>query len=206
MPDIQNLFSVPVFFYKLGRKFTQEELNYILSLETIVNNPNLISKNKYVLEQKPLSDLKVFIEKSLKDYFVTVFSPKTNTSIQLTQSWTNYTKPLQWHPKHKHSNSFLSGCLYIKTNKEKDRIYFHNDNYKQLKIPSSNWNLWNSDHWWFPVEEGDLILFPSYISHSVEEVKGIDTRISLAFNSFPTGEIGEEYATLFIPSARPDSE
>ena len=37
-----------------------------------------------------------------------------------------------------------------------------------------------------------LILFPSRLTHMVETVKGEDTRISLSFNTFPVGLVGEE--------------
>jgi hypothetical protein len=46
--------------------------------------------------------------------------------------------------------------------------------------------------WWFEVGTGDLVLFPSSLTHMVETVKGDQTRISLSFNTFPVGNIGEE--------------
>ena len=52
------------------------------------------------------------------------------------------------------------------------------------------WNVYNSNLWWFPVETGQLILFPSSLTHSVETKKGNNTRISLAFNTFVKGTIG----------------
>ena len=38
---------------------------------------------------------------------------------------------------------------------------------------------------------GDLVLFPSSLTHMVETVQGEATRISLSFNTFPVGSIGE---------------
>ena len=61
-----------------------------------------------------------------------------------------------------------------------------------IKFPPVKWNEYNSESWWFPVGTGELILFPSNLSHKVQPVEGSDTRISLAFNTFPVGHIGDE--------------
>jgi hypothetical protein len=60
-----------------------------------------------------------------------------------------------------------------------------------VKLPPEEWNVWNSDSWWFEVGTGDLVLFPSSLTHMVDTVQG-QTRISLSFNTFPVGIVGEE--------------
>ena len=44
----------------------------------------------------------------------------------------------------------------------------------------------------FEATTGKLILFPSSAQHMVPQVQGEETRISLSFNTFPVGMIGEE--------------
>lgn len=61
-----------------------------------------------------------------------------------------------------------------------------------IKFPPKEWNIYNSECWWFEVGSGDLILFPSNLEHMVEPIEGDQTRISLSFNTFPVGNIGEE--------------
>jgi len=51
--------------------------------------------------------------------------------------------------------------------------------------------LYNSESWWFEVGTGDLLLFPSSLTHMVETVQE-DERISLSFNTFPVGYVGDE--------------
>ena len=80
----------------------------------------------------------------------------------------------------------------MKAAKEADKIYFHNDQYHQISIPTTNYNVYNSSSWWLPVETGKLMLFPSSLQHSVAPVTADDTRISLAFNTFPVGYVGDE--------------
>jgi predicted 2-oxoglutarate/Fe(II)-dependent dioxygenase YbiX len=51
--------------------------------------------------------------------------------------------------------------------------------------------VYNSDSWWVPVETGNLVLFPSSTSHMVEDVVADKTRISIAFNTFVRGDLGD---------------
>ena len=59
-----------------------------------------------------------------------------------------------------------------------------------IKPEINQYNIWNSDTWFFPVQTGNLFIFPSSTIHQVETKKGDNTRISLAFNTFYKGEIG----------------
>ena len=113
-------------------------------------------------------------------------------SLRITQSWVNYTKPGQWHHKHAHPNSFVSGVLYIKANKETDCIQFFKESYQQIKLPVDQFNLSNSDSWWLPIGTGQLILFPSSLTHMVPTLQGEDQRVSVSFNTFPVGYVGSD--------------
>jgi hypothetical protein len=86
----------------------------------------------------------------------------------------------------------VSGVFYPQANRETDKIYFYKDGFQQIKLPPENWNIWNSESWWFDVGTGDLLLFPSGLTHMVEPVQGDQTRISLSFNTFPLGLVGDE--------------
>ena len=111
----------------------------------------------------------------------------------MTQSWLNYTEANQHHHKHEHPNSVVSGVLYFDSDKEKDKILFSNpEGYKQLvpAIDNTKFNLWNSSTWFFPVETGDLFMFPSSTTHQVETKQGNNTRTSLSFNTFYEGTLG----------------
>lgn len=189
---IHNLFPIPVGIYKLDRDLTDDELDFIKVQDTRPNQGNTTSKDNTILRNTELTNLRDFIETKVSEYFATIHNPKHDVSLRVTQSWCNYTEPGQYHHKHAHPNSFVSGVFYPQANRETDRIYFYRDNYQQIKFPPSEWNVWNSDSWWFEVGTGDLILFPSSLTHMVETVKGEQTRISLSFNTFPVGVVGEE--------------
>ena len=98
----------------------------------------------------------------------------------------------EFHHKHEHPNSYLSGVLYINADPEKDKIYFYKNGYKRISLPTNNYNPFNSESWWFSVGTCDMVIFPSYLTHMVEQTESKDTRISIAFNTFLKGYIGEE--------------
>jgi uncharacterized protein (TIGR02466 family) len=112
--------------------------------------------------------------------------------LYITQSWANYTEQGQFHHKHAHPNSFISGVFYVQSDNAKDRIYFYKDGYSQLKVPPKEWNLYNSDSWWFEAITGRLVLFPSSLTHMVVAVESEKTRVSLSFNTFLKGYVGSE--------------
>lgn len=190
--QIQSLFPQPVGVFKLDRDLTSKEILFIKKQETRSNMGNTTSTDNTILRNKELTKLRDFIETSVSDYFTHVYSPKNKVSLKITQSWVNYTEPGQWHHKHAHPNSFISGVFYPQANADTDKIYFYRSGFQQIEFPTDNWNMWNSESWWFAVGTGDLIIFPSSLEHMVETVQGDQTRISLSFNTFPVGCIGEE--------------
>lgn len=189
---IYNLFPQPVGLYNLERDLTQEEADFIKNQETRPNMANVTSINNIILRHNAMTKLRDFIESSVSNYFTTVYNPKHKVNLRITQSWTNYTEPGQWHHKHAHPNSFVSGVFYPQANKKTDKIFFYKAGFQMVKLPPENYNSWNSESWWFDVGTGDLLLFPSSLEHMVETVQGDQTRISLSFNTFPVGNIGEE--------------
>lgn len=153
---------------------------------------NTTSVDNLILKNNKLTKLRDFIETKVSEYFIEVYKPKHKVNLKITQSWTNYTEKGQYHHKHEHPNSFVSGVFYAQADKEKDKIYFYRNGYQQIKFPPSEWNVWNSESWWFDVGTGNLILFPSSLTHMVETVQNEKTRISLSFNTFPVGQVGDE--------------
>jgi uncharacterized protein (TIGR02466 family) len=190
--NVVNLFPTAVGMFDLGRDFTELEIDFIKNQEKLDNVGNLTSTNRTVLDSPELGSIKVFIEEAVAKYFKEIYAPKNDTYLRLTQSWCNYTEPGQWHHKHAHPNSFISGVLYPQADKETDKIYFHRSGYQQLRTPTDNWNAYNSESWWMEVYTGRMFIFPSNLEHNVETVKGTNTRISLSFNTFPMGNFGHD--------------
>ena len=189
---IENLYPIPIGFFKHEEGITEDQTTFMVEQEQRPNDGNTSSVNRYLMKEKKLASLTTFIEKCAHEYLMATICPKNDVRLRITQSWLNWTKPGQFHHKHAHPNSLISGCYYVKANKETDKIFFYRDGYKRIKFPPVEWNSYNSESWWYPVGTGDLVFFPSELTHMVQPVGGEDTRISLAFNTFPVGHVGDE--------------
>ena len=183
---IINIFPIPIYKSKLNRKFTNKELSFVdqTKFDVCKNVGNTHSKNFSILNEKPFANIKKELNLIIEDYFEKVLSAPDKVTPYVTQSWLNYTEKNQFHHMHQHSNSLVSGVLYINCNNKFDKIKFFKDKYETIKIEVKKWNLWNSEFWWFSLKTGDVILFPSSLTHMVDNKKGENTRISLAFNVF----------------------
>ena len=189
---VNGIFPTPVYMSKLDRDLTKKELSFIdkTKLDFYKNEGNITSNDNYILNQKVFSKLKEDLDLRVQDYFNKVLSTTDVVTPFITQSWLNYTETKQYHHKHQHPNSLVSGVFYVNCHEELDKIKFFNDTYKTIKPEIKDWNLYNSESWWFTVKTGDIILFPSSLTHMVENKEGTNTRISLAFNVFIKGTIG----------------
>ena len=190
--NLYGIFPTPIYISKLN-KFTKKELNYVdkLSLNINKNMGNVSSKNSYVLNDKPFNNIKKQLLNHITKYFDEVISTSDKIVPYITQSWLNYTKENEYHHSHAHPNSFVSGVLYINANKENDKIIFEKNKYQAIDLTKKDFNLYNSDTWFFPVHTSDLIMFPSDTQHKVEYKRGNNIRTSIAFNIYIKGILGD---------------
>jgi|TARA_R100001463_G_scaffold34500_1_gene75777 uncharacterized protein (TIGR02466 family) len=194
-PTIHNLFPIPVYTTEMNRGFTKQELQFVNEQKKHCDNNigNINTKDNYILNRKEFKNIKKFLDQCCKDYLNKIICPKNNIELYITQSWLNYTEINQYHHKHQHPNSVISGVLYFDSDIKNDKIVFsHPIIYQQIKPDVNKYNIWNSDTWWFPVKTGNLFMFPSSTTHQVETKKGNNTRISLAFNTFYKGSVGSD--------------
>lgn len=192
MKTIFNLFPTPLGIYELERSFTKKELKFFDSLEMGSNEGNLTSVKRNLLDDPQLKNLSSWVREIVEDYFSCVYEPLNDVNLKITQSWTNLTKQNQYHHKHYHPNSLISGVLYIKGDGDLDRIYFSKAGRPTLKTPCKIFNHYNSEDWWMPTPTGTLYLFPSSLQHYVSRIDTDRERLSLAFNTFPSGNWGDD--------------
>jgi hypothetical protein len=98
-------------------------------------------------------NLKNELDLKVKEYFDKIICPLNKVKPYITQSWLNYTKRNQYHHKHQHPNSLVSGVFYINADEKLDKIkFFKEHNYSTITLPTNNYNLFNSTSWWFTVK------------------------------------------------------
>ena len=195
-PNVHGLFPTPVLFAKFHRDWTKEEKEFFeeTAKTTTQNTGNTTSADRYVLDHDVMKEIREYYQFYLNYYMEKIYAPKYSVETYITQSWMNYTSAGQYHHKHAHPNSWLSGCIYISTEREKDRITFYKEGYNRIELPTENFNAYNSSSWWFSVGTGDIVIFPSYLTHMVEQTTSSDTRVSIAINTFLKGYVGDEHS------------
>ena len=77
---------------------------------------------------------------------------------------------------------------------------FHNNQYNNITFVKNteDHNPYNSNSWYLPVQRGRLLLFPSSLRHSVSTVSTDMNRISLSFNVFVKGVVGDANNKTFL--------
>jgi uncharacterized protein (TIGR02466 family) len=186
-----DLFPTPLYINNIHAPLINQQKNYLLNLPKILNTGNLRSESGYIFEYPLFAELKKTINEHLKEY-VNIVYPNTNIDVYITQSWANYTEPNQWHHKHSHPNSFISGVFYVNAIKNEDMIKFYKDLPPLFQINHKQANNYNSHDVAVLVETGDLVLFPSNFTHNVPPTTSKETRISISFNTFIRGNLGDE--------------
>ncbi|NCX96531.1 MAG: hypothetical protein EBX41_09010 [Chitinophagia bacterium] len=204
---IQGIFPTPIYINKLRRNLTEEEFNFMSSHLYKNNSSNKISTNFYILDNPKLINLKHILEWHLNFFYNNIWSPNLPSKIYITQSWLNFTKKNEYHGSHRHPNSFLSGVFYVKTKKNYDKIIFEKSDYQTISPMTNNPNPFNLSEHVVEVAANDIVLFPSFLFHSVPKVTyEDDVRISLAFNSFIEGNIGETLTAANLKLSKCDQK
>lgn len=188
---IMDLFPTPLYINHINEPLINQQKNYLLNLPKILNQGNLRSESGYIFEYPLFAELKKTINEHIKEYINIVY-PNSNLDVYITQSWANYTEPNQYHHKHSHPNSFISGVYYINAIKNEDMIKFYKDLPFIYQINHNQPNNYNSGDVAIFIETGDLVLFPSNFTHNVPPTTSKETRISISFNTFIKGNLGDE--------------
>ena len=194
--SVEHLFPEPLYFSKLERVLTKKELKILneYKKKPEKNAGNSRTNDSYVLEHKGLKNLKKDLQTKVMDYFDKVVCTNNSTPY-ITQSWINYTKENQFHHRHSHPNSLVSGIFYINADKNVDSVTFRKSYLDdKIKLNATKYNIFNSSTCTYPVETGNILLFRSSLEHAVDNKKGNNIRISLSFNIFIKGTIGNKTA------------
>ena len=104
--------------------------------------------------------------------------------IELTGCWANVTARGASHAMHSHPNNFLSGVYYVQTWPGADTINFHDPRPQAgvVRPPVTELTGQNVDQVVIKVTNGTLLMFPSYLTHSVAPSESDEQRISVSFN------------------------
>ena len=200
--EILELFSTPVYTSILPDNlsslvpwlYTQE----MLEDKIVAPTYGCRSKNSHILNESQCSEVNSYILNLTKE-FGSQLGFKYR-EYKFTQSWISLKHPGQQHTAHSHPNSLISGVLFFGSPADNlPSIKFHkyigsvNTPYiephtvadkRQLKYAQTEFSI--------DFTPGLIVLFPSYLIHSVPVNNSKVTRYSLAFNIVPQVGFGSE--------------
>tara|TARA_X000000368_G_scaffold412771_1_gene399693 strand:+ start:578 stop:1168 length:591 start_codon:yes stop_codon:yes gene_type:complete len=185
-------FSTPIWASKIDdyEKVNDEMLAYILNLQekdpTGVIKSNFKGWHSKDFNMKDLSPIN-FIS-AIKNNLNTLLSDMdwdlNIQSVKISSMWAIINEKGAWNQKHQHSNSDISAAYYVTAHEGCGDIVFYDPRparvYKQpiAKSPNKLNGTVNA----IKPEAGMLVLFPSYLDHSVNPNMSDKKRIVISFN------------------------
>jgi len=187
---MKHLRNIPIcsntlFIYELDikedltLKFTEEK--FISGAHTV-----LITKDLNIL--KKYKELNKEINKAV-DLTIKKTLMLKNINYRICTSWLTKTKTKGFSDSHIHTNSWLSGIYYPKSDPGFSIKFFY-DNTTQFFTKPTEYNMYNSREGVIVPQDNFLILFFSQLRHKVMPNKSKKDRFSLSFNLLPKGEFG----------------
>ena len=208
--ELLQLFPIPVLICPYPMDYTKE-LEWIRKQETRTENKgentgngyvhyNRQSEDTFVLDKPELSNIRAFIEAKLHKFVTEIMS--STDKLVITQSWLNKNKKGESHHEHQHPNSMVSGVWYPQIHESLPPIQFRSRHQRDVSLSTEKYNTFNSATFMLPMKRGELILFPSNLTHSVPVNNSEEERISLSFNSWPKGNMGDMKSLTYLPLDR----
>ena len=208
--ELMQLFPTPVLICPYPVDYTKE-LEWIRNAECRKENQggdvggqkihyNRQSEDTFVLDRPELSNIRAFIEAKLHEFVTKIYA--STDKLVITQSWLNKSKKGESHHEHVHPNSMISGVWYPQIHEQMPPIQFRSRTQRDVSLQTEQYNTFNSATFMLPMKRGELILFPSNLTHSVPTNVGEEERISLSFNTWPKGNMGDIKSLTYLPLDR----
>ena len=138
------------------------------------------------------TELKEILEEEFLGFKDNILMLKS-TDFKLSTSWLTKTEPDCASQVHSHKNSYYSGVLWLSDMPMDSPLILENPynemNPWALNEPEESNNS-NGATWEVYPEKNKMILFPSFLRHSIAKNTTGQDRYSLAFNFIPCGKIG----------------
>jgi uncharacterized protein (TIGR02466 family) len=168
------------------------------------------SKNFRILELEEMVEFNLHVTNLATMIMKDIMAYEVNNT-KCIQSWVSTKQNGEEHQRHSHPNSIVSAVyFYEEQDKDASELLFH----KPHSVSNTNWLSYSTNveiqsksefAWQFfsiPPEKNRLVLFPSYLEHSVEKNTTNSKRTSFAMNFIPdpwswdinhtTGELNEK--------------
>jgi uncharacterized protein (TIGR02466 family) len=133
-------------------------------------------------QRDELRELVACFERGLRS--VLRFQGVGHGAFEITGCWATVLAQGAAHKGHSHPNSFLSGVYYVRVDAGADQMNFHDPRRQAAVIrpPVLELSAESTDQVAVRVRSGTLLIFPSWLEHSVDVNPNPSERVSVSFN------------------------
>ena len=145
-----------------------------------------------MINQPEFKEFSHFLIQTLKEVNDTIFGQHLKhmqmMRCNISNSWFSINRKGSWHRAHTHGSSIWSVVYYPKSSESGGEIIFTNslgsyqEHWPYFTRAKSNNEQYLTKEIIINPKEGDLIMFPGYLVHSVDTYNGDEDRICLSFN------------------------
>ena len=186
------LFPTPVWTLQLDNyKLVNEEMYDYIKKNQINDQKGITksnikgwhSKNFNLQDTEPKKFINVILP-SIEKVMIDMNWDRERQTIKISNMWTIINTGGSTNSKHQHGNCTISGAYYVRAPKNCGDIVFYDPRPAPVfYYPSAKAsNFLNAQVNGITPKEGALILFPSYLDHSVNENLSNEERIVISFN------------------------
>lgn len=150
-----------------------------LNSSSIHLNTDWKTNSKYPAIRQMLTEIEKLAPSLYKEFGV-----KDSFKAEIENYWVNFNKMGMFNKPHLHPNSVFTGVYYAKAEKNCGHIVIHNSADKEFTLQSytDKPNQFNMSNPSYEPSAGLVIIFPSWLQHSVEPNYSGQDRISVSFH------------------------
>ncbi len=186
------LFPTPVWTIQLDNyKNINEEMYEYIKIKQTSDEIGISRSNvkgwhskDFDLNDKEPQKFIAFILSAIEQIMIDMSWEKEKQTAKINNMWAIINTGGAANHRHQHGNSTISGAYYVRAPLKSGDIVFYDPrpapvySYPNVESP----NLLNAQVNGISPKEGSLVLFPSYLDHSVNENKSNQERIVISFN------------------------
>tara|TARA_B100001250_G_scaffold326750_1_gene290806 strand:+ start:151 stop:750 length:600 start_codon:yes stop_codon:yes gene_type:complete len=189
MDSIRSLFATPLLQTYLP---VQDKILKFVESQEFVYHGNGHITSEDLLDNTQMHVVRDCITERVEEFVYGDCGISSEMEIELISSWANLHKKGDFAQIHSHYNSIISGVWYLTTTPKTGKFVVHSDHKlfgNLLDFPKRVYNEFNNDSYSFIPQNGDLIIFPSTLKHSVTHNEEDIDRFSIAFNYMLRGDM-----------------
>ena len=191
--QIYKLFPTPVFHFRVEnyQKLNTELENYILNLRKKdekgqkKSNAGGWHSHNFDLNNDTAKKFAKIFEEFYKKVIINEMGWKYDSNkVKMEAMWSIINKKGSFNIQHNHPNAYLSSAYYVRYPEKSGSIkFFDPREQKNIRYPKiKNYTDISAVITEITPKEGDLLIFPAYLYHSVGENLSEHDRIIVSFN------------------------